>query len=212
MCQPKTIPSRILDSTSGNIPGLIISPGLDLIGSCLPSRWVIMNWNPHKTSIRESVYFFLKLGCYLACKTKTMSPATVRLQQHGRHIAILIVTNAVINNSMVHRKGGELSSQLYLRTQSFGHAAFLSQYEPQEPSSCWLCSLGAYPLSLRISADQAYTIKITRSAQEKHNLHEDTHKWNTITISDPLHSGQTVSICWIMPNPTCLVTVLIPTP
>jgi hypothetical protein len=45
-----------------------------------------------------------------------------------------------------------LSSQLYPGTQSFGHAAFLSQYEPQEPSSpeqlCCLCGLGAYPFHL----------------------------------------------------------------
>ena len=87
----------------------------------------------------------------------------VRLQHDGRHIAILIVANAVINNSMDvytpasygYRKGGELSSQLdqlHPGTQSFGHAAFLSQYEPQEPSSpeqlCWLCSLGTYPFHL----------------------------------------------------------------
>jgi hypothetical protein len=88
-----------------------------------------------------------------------MSPATVRLQQHERHIAMLIVTNAVINNSMdvykpepySYRKGEELSAQLYLGTQSFGHTAFLSQYKPQEPSPeqhCCLCGLGAYPFHL----------------------------------------------------------------
>lgn len=73
-----------LDCRSGNIPGWIISPGLDLIRSCLPSRWVRMNWNPHKASVREIVcsmnrssYFLLNLGCSLTCKTKTMSPVTV---------------------------------------------------------------------------------------------------------------------------------------
>ena len=29
---------------------------------------------------------------------------------------------------------------------------------------------------------------------------------------DPLHSGQTVFICWIMPGPICLVIILIPAP
>jgi len=63
-----------------------------------------------------------------------------------------------------------------------------------------------------ISPDQGYMITITRMAQAKRILQEDTHKWNKSSIPDPLHSGQTVFICWIMPNPICLVIVLIPTP
>ncbi|BAS80104.1 Os02g0656550, partial [Oryza sativa Japonica Group] len=65
------------------IPGFITSPGLDLIRSCRPSRWVRTNWKPHRASVREIVCsvkrssnFLLNFGWSLSCKTKTMSPVT----------------------------------------------------------------------------------------------------------------------------------------
>lgn len=66
------------------IPGLITSPGLDLISSWRPSRCVRANWKPQSASVRLSVcstkrssYFLLNLGCSFCCNTKTMSPVTV---------------------------------------------------------------------------------------------------------------------------------------
>lgn len=74
----------VKESKEESIPGFITSPGLDLIRSCRPSRWVRTNWKPHRASVREIVCsvkrssnFLLNFGWSLSCKTKTMSPVTV---------------------------------------------------------------------------------------------------------------------------------------
>lgn len=66
------------------LPGLIISPGLVLIRSCRPSRWVKGNWKPQSASVKLSVCstkrssdFLLNLGCSRSSKIKTMSPVMV---------------------------------------------------------------------------------------------------------------------------------------
>ena len=76
---PSMVPTRLTNS-----PGLITSPGWDLMRSCLLSRWVRINWKPQSASVSVKVCstnrsspFRLNLRCSFCCRTKTISPVTV---------------------------------------------------------------------------------------------------------------------------------------
>lgn len=77
-------PTSKVWKTDEQLPDFTISPGLDLIKSCLPSKCVSGNWNPHNASVRlrvcstkRSSPFLLNFAFSFNCNTNTISPVVV---------------------------------------------------------------------------------------------------------------------------------------